>query len=362
MGPGALLAKADIKLAYRLVPMHPDDRPLLGVEWKGACYVDAMLPFGLSSAPKVFTAVADALEWCIRRQGVTGIDHYLDDFIIVAPASGQCGLYLAQMQEECDTLGVSLAPEKTEGPATCITFLGIEVDTVAGRLRLPQQKLQRLCQEVTAWKGPRRPHHHVHLNQQVRADLQWWKVFAESWNGIALFPPSFEPEVEFASDASGNWGSGAWCGGTWWQLQWPLGIQWGIAFKELFAVVLSAAVWGREWRGKRVLGHGDNESVTHMLAGRSSRNPELMHLLRCLFFIEAQHGFTLSLVHISGVNNDLADDLSRDRLVSFLSKVPGAQPLPTPLPPPLLELLFDTKGTWTSSDWTQKFRSIVDSG
>ena len=77
--------------AYRLAPVHPDDRTLLGVEWQGSHYVDGMLPFGLCSAPKVFTAVADALEWCIRERGVTGIDHYLDDFITVAPpGSNMC--------------------------------------------------------------------------------------------------------------------------------------------------------------------------------------------------------------------------------------------------------------------------------
>ena len=36
LGTGALLAKVNIKSAYRLVPVHPDDRPLLGVIWKGA--------------------------------------------------------------------------------------------------------------------------------------------------------------------------------------------------------------------------------------------------------------------------------------------------------------------------------------
>jgi len=65
------------------VPVHPDNRPLLGVMWKGVYYFDAMLPFGLRSAPKIFTAVADALEWCVHRRGVRGIDHYLDNFIIV---------------------------------------------------------------------------------------------------------------------------------------------------------------------------------------------------------------------------------------------------------------------------------------
>ena len=31
MGRGTLLAKLDIKNAYRIVPVHPEDRPLLGI-------------------------------------------------------------------------------------------------------------------------------------------------------------------------------------------------------------------------------------------------------------------------------------------------------------------------------------------
>ena len=49
----------------------------------------------------------------------------------------------------------------------------------------------------------------------------------------------------------------------------------GIAFKEMFAVVVSVAVWGRRWRGQQVLGHCDNEAVVHMMASRSSKNPDL---------------------------------------------------------------------------------------
>ena len=47
LGPGSLLAKIDIKSAYRLVPVHPLDRYMLGMEWDGQVYVDGMLPFGL---------------------------------------------------------------------------------------------------------------------------------------------------------------------------------------------------------------------------------------------------------------------------------------------------------------------------
>ena len=60
-GRGARLAKIDVKHAYRNVPVHPDDRLLLGMKFKDTVYVDTTLPFGLRSAPKIFTAVADAL-------------------------------------------------------------------------------------------------------------------------------------------------------------------------------------------------------------------------------------------------------------------------------------------------------------
>ena len=87
---GALLAKIDIESAYRLIPVHPLDRPLQAVEWDGMLYVDPMLPFGLRSAPKIFNAVADVLEWCIRRRGVQHIFHYLDDFMSLAHPTLLC--------------------------------------------------------------------------------------------------------------------------------------------------------------------------------------------------------------------------------------------------------------------------------
>ena len=79
------MAKVDIESAYRLIPVHLDDHPFLAVTWHGKTFCDGMLPFGLRSAPKIFTAVADALEWCTREQKVSQIYHYLDDFIIVGP-------------------------------------------------------------------------------------------------------------------------------------------------------------------------------------------------------------------------------------------------------------------------------------
>ena len=58
---------------------------LLGMVWDEGLYMDAVVPFGLCSAPKVFTAIADALEWVIKREGVHKLFHYLHNFLNVAP-------------------------------------------------------------------------------------------------------------------------------------------------------------------------------------------------------------------------------------------------------------------------------------
>ena len=81
MGNGCLLAKLDIKSAFRNVPVHPHDRHLLGMKWEDQLYIDTVLPFGLRSAPKIFNCIADALQWIARARGVSYLDHFLDDFI-----------------------------------------------------------------------------------------------------------------------------------------------------------------------------------------------------------------------------------------------------------------------------------------
>jgi hypothetical protein len=73
----------DIQSAYRIIPVHPDDRSLLGMRWQGAICLDAALAFGLRSPPKIFSAAADALLWIIFKKGATEAIHYLDDFYFV---------------------------------------------------------------------------------------------------------------------------------------------------------------------------------------------------------------------------------------------------------------------------------------
>ena len=68
-GPGAIMAKFDVEAAYCNIAIHPADRYLPGLKWRGQYYVDLTLPFGLHSAPFIFSAVADMVEWILLVSG-----------------------------------------------------------------------------------------------------------------------------------------------------------------------------------------------------------------------------------------------------------------------------------------------------
>ena len=62
----------------------------------------------------------------------------------------------------------------------------------------------------------------------------------------------------------------------------------------------------------------DNMAVVAMIKSRTSKEREIMHSLRRVAFFEAKWEFTLISTHLAGCDNVLADDLSRDKLHSFL--------------------------------------------
>lgn len=66
--------------------------------------------------------------------GVTRVYHYLDDFITLGePGQETCMHNLEIILQVCAELGVTVALNKCVGPAVCLTFLGIEIDSLRWR-------------------------------------------------------------------------------------------------------------------------------------------------------------------------------------------------------------------------------------
>ena len=140
--PGSFLTKVDVRSAFRLCPVRPADWHLLGIYWDSQYYYDRVLPFGLHSAPVIFNKFADSLQWILQHTcHLPHVLHYLGDFLDIAgPNQELAETHHDFILDMLKYLHVPVAPEKIEGPATCLTFLGIELDTVALEMWLPLEK------------------------------------------------------------------------------------------------------------------------------------------------------------------------------------------------------------------------------
>ena len=250
LGPGTLMGKIDIKHAFRIFPVRLVNIELLCTFWQGFYFVELRLPFGLRSSVFIFNSFADALAWILRNNYLINIlTHYLDNFWTAGPAnSTQCASNLERIQYVFQKLGVPIAPEKLEGPTTCITYLAIEIDSVAQVIGLPPPKFQELLSLLSAWYTKKectkrellslieklafaakvvrsgclflrhlidlstsvtKLHHHATLNLEARKDIRWWSDFLPTWNGISIIPDkdwSYQADLEIFTDAASTLG------------------------------------------------------------------------------------------------------------------------------------------------------------
>lgn len=396
LGKGTLLAKADIKQAYRNVPVHPMDRGLLGMQWQGKLLVDGCLPFGLRSAPLLFTVAADLLQWAVCKRGATWVRHYIDDFITVGKGGGdECMRNFLLLKQVCQEAGMPTEPDKDEGPATEIVFLGMELDSQKLEIRLPQEKLERLRQTLLGVRGMKacrkrqllsvigvlshaskavragrsfvrrlidlsagvqHMDRFVRLSREARADIEWWYQFGQEWNGTAMMwhVSRASPQVILTSDASGGWGCGAWWETKWFQLQWQgLGesATYGITAKELLPIVVAVAIWGKAWQGKVVVARCDNMAVVAIVNSGTSKEAKAMHLRRCLAFLEAKWAIQLWAEHVRGVDNEIADALSRNRLDVVFDLCPQMMQDPELVSEEILQVVVRERQAGRDPDW-----------
>ena len=135
-------------------------------------------------------------------------------------------------------------------------------------------------------------------------------------------------------------GFGAIYGKRWIQGIWGESVrEYSIDFKELFAIVAAVITWGSQWERKRIVFVTDNLPITQIWHTGTSRSSDNMVLVRKLYLLAAEFGFSVSLKHILGIFNPVADALSRLQVVKFKQLVPDAEVVATPLPLAVAELL-----------------------
>jgi hypothetical protein len=317
------------------------------------------------------------VQWIAKHAlHIRWIIHYVDDFLIAAASRSVCRQDLDNFRHLLGELGLPEAVEKTEAPTKRLLFLGILIDTDAMSVSLDQARIKRIQALLGDWDGRQtcslrelqslvgtlsfascvvrhgrtfiqhmrdlirqaclEQGTHVRaiiaLAGDFRDDLSWWQHFMTDWNGVSLLAESGwrDPAsvVQVYTDACVD-GFAAVVGTRWFHRRWsdeqeaaardPDMARDSMPWKELYAVAAAAATWGSAWARKRVIFWTDCQPVVQALSKGASRTRRMMQLIRMLHFCAGRHSFSYCAQHIPGVDNSVADELSRVHDVSQLS-------------------------------------------
>jgi hypothetical protein len=265
--------------------------------------------------------------------------------------------------------------DKTEGPAQSLSFLGVQLDSVQqtlsctpervselrallapllphtvirrkhiesvlGKLSFAAQVLpgarpfmRRMLDAVHSCKKRSTP---VRISSGFRADVRFWLDHLQSWNGRQRWRSSSRAPIVLATDASLN-GFGFYLesvpvhvDSTSWPSTHRRGVGYcgtystchahlhrehtHIAWCELLAVYAAAAVFAPQLQDQSLLLYVDNSTDVAIINRQATRSSTLAGLLRQLYALSLRYNFSIRAVHRPGVDNILADFLSRSTL------------------------------------------------
>jgi hypothetical protein len=179
-------------------------------------------------------------------------------------------------------------------------------------------------------------HRHVHLDSGFKADSQQWLRHLHFWNGSEQWRSARSAPICFASDASLE-GFGFYIESTPADVDttsWPPHLRVGAGFSgkyatqhrglhdrsglmtwcELFAVYAAMSTYAPWLRHRSVRLYVDNSTDVAIINRQATRSAQLAGLLRELYGLTASNNIQMDACHRSGVNNVLADFLSRPQL------------------------------------------------
>ena len=142
----------DVSQAYHHVEMHESAQPYLGFEWGGTFYKFIVLPFGISTAPRIFSMVMGHCVRFLRYKGASLIS-WLDD-LIFAHATGRGAVQMAQLIIRIlENFGWLIHPTKCVGTSAAIqTFvaLGTQINLAAQTYSVTADKLDSILSAAQA--------------------------------------------------------------------------------------------------------------------------------------------------------------------------------------------------------------------
>ena len=360
--------KSDISEAYRICPMHELWQVKQVVRVKGELLVDRVNVFGGSGSGPIFISVNSLVAWVAKHEREVDDLVYVDDSFGVEE-SGKESFYppygeafptqQAKLLELWDKLGIP-HKHKKQVNGTSLLILGILVDMEKLTFTLPEEARERLLNELWIWsqRGVRkkvkewqqlagwvnwalnvypllRPalnnvyskikgkeqDSRVWANNAIREDLEWARNKVEKSEGVRLLK-SLAWDVSEATctamtDACPR-------GFAFWYPELNLGFTTStpsettsnqITFYEtlaVFSVLDNARLLYPP--GSKIVIYTDNFSAVAMYNSFRAL-PEYNCILKASVDILYDFKFDLRVLHVAGVDNDVADALSRGEIM-----------------------------------------------
>ncbi len=383
IGPEAYMCKVDVKSAFRTVPIHYSDFPLMGFQLQGKFYINTSLAMGGRSSCRIFERFASALHWyCQKKLHIYYISHLIDDFCFVERTQSLCEQVLITFLALAKAVGLPLADDKTVFPCQTLTYLGVELDARQQFARLPHDKLVAYiaqiddclaCEHISLhdlriiigrlnWAtsliesgksflrglinltiGLHNPSHEIQLNDQAKLDLIMWKEFLINYNGYCFWSErqlSLSQPVRIYTDASLK-ACGGVCGQKWFCVPFPS--SWShlhISVLELYPIWVALNLLIDQLGHRKVICVCDNIAVVEVINRKSCRDPALMFFMRLIAKLVLLNGISLSSTYIRSEDNVIPDKISRF-LLSQVDKIStGLEDSPLQVPEPILPINY----------------------
>jgi ribonuclease HI len=358
---GDWATKIDLKSAYSHVTVQREFRPYLGFQYQGRLYRYRTMPFGLKTAPRVFTKILRPVAAYLREHYDTRLVIYMDDILLLATTREEALRQTGLVRTLLERLGWTLSMEKCKLlPTHSMEFLGWIFDFETETIRMTAKRRQRLLERVRwfrdaaslrrmvqcrtlasllgelnflrvqfnaaslymvalnaaktkgvrtgGWDGSTR------LTPLLLGELKWW-IRTITHNSPHAWA-TLRPTATVTTDAS-PWGWGATCeqGSEEAVLAWGLWNRtqrsWTSNMKELTAIRRALrAFLPLIPVGSTLELRSDNTAAVHSIRrwrGSRSRIPILRRMVNMIH----RHRCSVTASYIPGATNETADTLSR---------------------------------------------------
>ena len=272
LGPSAKIFKVDISRAFRHVRIDPGDIDLLGLRFRNKYYADLAPPIWISLGIIFFSKLSHSIRYIMAQYGHPYLHNYIDDLLYCCLPSKIHSAYefLVQLLQE----------------------LGLDIS---------HKKLRQVLRDHTHSSE-------IPLDAEFHKDLNWFLIFLTSFNGVTMYDiRPISDHIYLDACLTG-------LGGCFKNLVYtiPLGFEhYSIVHLEMLNIVVALKIWGSMWRDARIQIHCDNLAVVQVLTSGGSRDPVLSTCASNIWLLSAVYNITIQFSHIAGVQNTVADLLSR---------------------------------------------------